>query len=162
MRPPRPVIGGPLVSRRTSGLTAFSQVACGISSISGESMPSRLVQYRQQALTRQNGRCCYCGLPAIPQAKLITFASTHGLSEVHAKALQCTAEHLQARCDGGRDEVENIAAACITCNARRHHMKPAPQPDRYRNIVQKQMAAGCWHKRSLASAVFAAKSANQR
>lgn len=98
---------------------------------------------------RQNGRCFYCGLPAVPAANLSHFARRNGLNLAQATALQCTAEHLHARCDGGEDAPLNIAAACATCNHRRHRMRPAPEPDRYRAIVQQQMANGVWHKHSL-------------
>ena len=127
-------------------------MACEIS-IAGGSMSNRLIRYRQQALVRQHGRCCYCKLPTVLQRSLNGFASAHGLSEAGAKALQCTAEHLQARCDGGRDEANNIAAACFTCNQRRHRMNPAPTPDRYSQIVQRQMEHGVWHKRALLNAI---------
>lgn len=121
----------------------------------GDFMSTRLVRYRQQAFVRQNGRCIYCGLPVFPKKTLDNFALQHGLSETRARALQCTAEHLQARCDGGPDKKENIAAACMTCNQRRHRMKPAPAPDRYAKIVQWQMKKGAWHKQSLLRAISA-------
>ena len=127
-------------------------MACEIP-IAGGRMSNHLIRYRKQALIRQDGRCCYCKLPVVPQSNLNDFASVHGLSKANAKALQCTAEHLQARCDGGRDKANNIAAACITCNQRRHRMNPAPTPDRYRQIVQRQMERGIWHKRTLLNAI---------
>ena len=116
-------------------------------------MSNKLFSHREQALVRQDGRCCYCKLPAVPQSKLNDFALAYGLSKAIAKALQCTAEHLHARCDGGRNVAKNIAAACITCNQRRHRMNPAPTPDRYREIVQRQMKRGIWHKRTLLDAI---------
>lgn len=116
-------------------------------------MPTNVVRYRNQAFARQNGRCCYGSLPVVPLRNLVAFASAHKLSEARAKALQCTAEHLQARCDGGRDNAVNIAAACITCNQRRHRLKPAPTPERYMQIVQRQMEHGVWHKRTVLNAV---------
>ena len=127
-------------------------MACEIT-IAGGPMSNNLARYRQQALVRQYGRCCYCKLPVVPQRNLNGFASAHGLTEARAKALQCTAEHLQARCDGGGDKANNMAAACITCNQRRHRMTPAPTPDRYRQIVQRQMEHGMWHKRALLNAI---------
>src|SRR5688500_10220810 len=47
---------------------------------------------------------------------LETFARTYALSPRTARSLQCTAEHLQAKCDGGADSLENIVAACRLCN----------------------------------------------
>lgn len=116
-------------------------------------MSNRLTRYRQLAIARQNGCCFYCGLPVVPKENLDNFALLHGLSTARAGALQCTAEHLQARCDGGPDKEENIAAACITCNQRRHRMKPAPAPDTYAKIVRGQMERGAWHKRALLRAI---------
>ena len=146
------MIGRPLVSRHSLGLTAFSQMACEIL-IAGEIMPNNCVRYRQIAVARQHGRCCYCGMPVVLQKNLEEFASAHGLSKARVIALQCTAEHLQARCDGGRNGANNVAAACITCNQRRHRMNPAPTHDRYLQIVQRQMERGVWHKRALLNAI---------
>ena len=112
-------------------------------------MPNRVAIYRQRAAVRQKGCCCYCGLPVVPHHQLSQFASERGLSEARVKALQCTAEHLQARCEGGADSPSNISAACITCNLRRHRMRPALPPDKYRDLVQRQMVNGSWHKQSL-------------
>lgn len=147
------MIGGPLVSRRTSGLAAFFRKWHAEIPITGGLMSNHLVRYRQQALARQRGRCCYCEMPAILFRNLSGFASEHGISQACVGALQCTAEHLQARCAGGRDKAKNIAAACITCNQRRHRMNPAPTPEKYRQIVQRQMEHGVWHKRSVLTAI---------
>ena len=116
-------------------------------------MSNNRVRYRQLAVARQHGRCCYCGMPVVLKENLEGFESAHGLSKARAEALQCTAEHLQARCDGGRDEENNIAAACITCNQRRHRMIPAPEYDHYFQIVQRQMERRAWHKHALLNAI---------
>jgi hypothetical protein len=60
---------------------------------------SRLQKHRQSAFIAQQGRCIYCGCNM----------GNHP-----------TAEHLQARQDGGTDRRDNIAAACWRCNYRRH------------------------------------------
>jgi len=59
----------------------------------------RLQKHRQSAFAAQCGRCIYCRQPMGRHA---------------------TAEHLKARQDGGTDRRDNIAAACRTCNHRRH------------------------------------------
>jgi len=43
-----------------------------------------------------------------------------------------TAEHLEARCEGGADSTDNIVAACRFCNGRRHRAKVARNPVRPR------------------------------
>ena len=68
-----------------------------------------IAHYRAQAYAAQHGRCFYChvemcnGHPA-------PFAQSHGISIAQAQLLECTAEHLIARKDGGRNTRENIVA----------------------------------------------------
>ncbi|WP_245851516.1 HNH endonuclease [Pseudomonas segetis] len=57
---------------------------------------------------------------------------------------QCTAEHLRARQDGGKDSSLNIAAACKRCNRLRHSRKTAPSPSDYQRFVQKRLNTGGW------------------
>ena len=78
--------------------------------------------HRKSAFTQQNGKCCYCGFH-MWQDSAESFAKLHGITVKQARHFQCTAEHLQARQDGGRDVRENIAAACIRCNKLRHRPK---------------------------------------
>jgi hypothetical protein len=66
---------------------------------------------RLVAFEKQMGCCYYCCMPmwfAEPEL----FASNHGITENQAKQLQCTAEHLTTRQDGGTNVSENIVAAC--------------------------------------------------
>ena len=70
---------------------------------------SQVRKYRDQAYVRQGGCCCYC------QRQMLA-ASLKG-------PLRCTAEHLVARCEGGKNSRENIAAACWECNDNRHRTK---------------------------------------
>jgi hypothetical protein len=63
--------------------------------------------------------------------------------------LQCTGEHLLARCDGGGPSRQNIVAACHFCNSKRHSRKKVPDPDAYRRLVNKRMRAGKWHPREI-------------
>jgi len=109
-------------------------------------MPSsnRIQSLRRQAHERQAGRCYYCGvrmwlaspeeLPGVP-----TIAA--------ANKLRCTAEHLVARAEGGRDTLENIAAACAHCNHTRHKRKRPPEPAAYQTEVNRRMRRGGWHHR---------------
>ncbi|WP_249679752.1 HNH endonuclease [Pseudomonas abieticivorans] len=73
------------------------------------------------------------------------FASVYGISLSQARQFQCTAEHLVARQDGGRDGRSNIVAACLSCNSRRHRRKCAPEPIAYRALVQARISRGGWH-----------------
>ena len=90
-------------------------------------------------LKRQGGRCFYCQLPMWVAQKD---------SEVSAKIapwqLQCTAEHLIARCDGGSNDPDNIVAACRFCNMTRHRSKRPKSPKSYLAFVRRRMVAGRW------------------
>jgi hypothetical protein len=74
-----------------------------------------------------------------------SFAAKYRISKLVAKGLQCTAEHLQARRDGGKDVAPNIAAACKRCNVGRHHRKDDVSPDRFRALVKRRLMRGKWH-----------------
>jgi 5-methylcytosine-specific restriction endonuclease McrA len=105
----------------------------------------RIQSLRRQAFERQGGRCYYCGvcmwltapteLPGAPQK-----ASAW-------PRLRCTAEHLLAQSEGGRDTLSNIAAACALCNHTRHKRKKPPEPHAYRAEVRRRMKGGAWHQR---------------
>lgn len=73
------------------------------------------------------------------------FAAKHRISLAQAQQFQCTAEHLKARCDGGKNAANNIAAACKRCNQLRHKRNKAPSPETYQQLVQKRLTQGKWH-----------------
>lgn len=106
-------------------------------------MPT-LAKLRLSAFHRQNGRCFYCHLP-MWTADPLSFAAQYGLSAAQARRFQCTAEHLIARQDGGKDQEGNVVAACLFCNRARHQRKNPPDPDRYCALVAKRIIAGRWH-----------------
>jgi hypothetical protein len=58
--------------------------------------------------------------------------------------LRCTAEHLKARADGGSDRSDNIVAACIYCNLRRHRPRSPLSPPEYQAHVRRRMQQGKW------------------
>ena len=91
-------------------------------------MNKSLSDLRIDAFVRQAGRCYYCTvLMWIDDG--VSFARKHGLSSRVGRWLKCTAEHLLARRDGGRDSRDNIVAACLFCNLRRHRGRTkAPTP----------------------------------
>ncbi|OYT96737.1 MAG: restriction endonuclease [Pseudomonas sp. PGPPP3] len=101
-------------------------------------------KHRQSAFERQNGKCCYCGFQ-MWRDSAEHFAQQHGISLTQARHFQCTAEHLVARQDGGKDGKGNIAAACKRCNQLRHQRKSAPSPSRYQEHVQRRLNKGGWH-----------------
>lgn len=100
----------------------------------------RLKSIRTAAFHAQAGRCYYCGLPM-----WLASPSEPGPEASKAYSAQCTAEHLVARQDGGKDLASNIVAACCLCNQRRHQRSAgALAPDSYRAWVQRQVAKGKW------------------
>lgn len=105
---------------------------------------SSLKKIRQSAFSRQKGKCYYCGF-SMWQDSPEFFAKLHALTLKQARHFQCTAEHLVARQDGGKDTSSNIAAACIRCNQLRHKRKTILQPDQYLQHVQKCLNKGRWH-----------------
>lgn len=109
---------------------------------------NKLAKLRIQSAITQQCRCFYCGLTMVEPA-LPDFAPK-GLKPKWQKYLRCTAEHLTARQDQGRDNSQNIVAACWWCNTRRHkgREEKAPDPLRYRLRVQSLMKKGGWHPAS--------------
>jgi 5-methylcytosine-specific restriction endonuclease McrA len=104
---------------------------------------ARLVQLRSSAFDNQRGICTYCSRP-MWTSHMRAFARAHGLTLRQARPRFCTAEHLHARCDGGRNSESNIAAACRECNQGRHQIRPAPAPEVWRRIRQAAISAvGC-------------------
>ena len=111
-------------------------------------MTDKLVHRRKSAYTIQSGRCYYCGLPMWENDQK-SFARIYGITTVQAQLLKSTAEHLEAKQDGGSNASDNIVAACRWCNSRRHRRKRAPDPLSYRNLVRKRLADGRWHSPSV-------------
>lgn len=103
---------------------------------------------RLAAYQRQVGSCFYCGLPMwlyVPHELTEPF----GLEERQVSRLQCTAEHLIPRCEGGPDTQGNIVAACAHCNHSRHKRLRPPTPAIHFSRVQARMACGRWHCKTL-------------
>ncbi|MDU8911368.1 HNH endonuclease [Aestuariicoccus sp. MJ-SS9] len=95
-------------------------------------------------MLEQGGRCYYCGLPMWSETP-DGFRQSFGLTARQARLLQCTAEHLRARCEGGRDSEANIVAACRFCNRTRHEAAKPRDPEDYRARVRRRMGKGSWH-----------------
>ena len=106
-------------------------------------MPSQIATHRRQAFESQAGRCFYCQVRMWLSSP--TELPVHSSHPAQYRALQCTAEHLQARSDGGPDRAENIVAACYRCNSTRHRRKRPPEPEAYRVLVERRVDRGAWH-----------------
>ena len=63
--------------------------------------PKVLRRKRHLLLLQQKGRCCYCRRP------------------FGKGPLRVTLEHKKPRRDGGGNNIENLAAACLHCNQHR-------------------------------------------
>lgn len=100
----------------------------------------RLKSIRTSAFHAQSGRCFYCGL-----AMWHVSPDELALRPHSAGPLRCTAEHLVARKDGGKDVLGNVVAAHAACNHRRHKRSaPAPSATDFRTLVQRRLAKGKW------------------
>lgn len=107
-------------------------------------MPTTLIKSRIKAFNLQQGRCIYCELPMWsddPEA----FAKKYKITTKQAKPFQCTAEHLLARQDGGKDHASNIVAACHYCNQKRHKCKSPKDPISYKQYVTNRLEKGKWN-----------------
>lgn len=105
---------------------------------------NKLKNLRKQATQRQGGLCFYCERPmwdTNPQEFIVRYGIPLGL----AKRFQCTAEHVEARRDGGKDVAANIVAACRFCNATRHKAKRPLDADAYAQQVCRRLEKGRWH-----------------
>jgi hypothetical protein len=67
------------------------------------------------------------------------------LKRGHARLFQATAEHLRARCDGGKHAAPNVVAACLYCNLHRHRRKRPLDPGVYQAYVLRRLANKRWH-----------------
>ncbi len=106
-------------------------------------MPTTLIKSRQKAYHQQSGCCIYCYKPMWVE-KPETFANKFKLTKPQAKFYQCTAEHLLPRQEGGKDNLNNIAAACKYCNQQRHKSKSPLSPIKYQQHVQLKVAQNRW------------------
>lgn len=103
---------------------------------------------RHRAYLMQEGKCYYCGLPTWEKCPL-PVAERMGLAPSHVGGLKCTAEHLKARSEGGKDTQKNIVVACLCCNSKRHQVRQPLHPKNYKQFVQKRMNRGDWHSATL-------------
>ncbi|WP_446720759.1 HNH endonuclease signature motif containing protein [Mesorhizobium sp. L-8-3] len=60
--------------------------------------------------------------------------------------LQCTAEHLIPKSEGGGDDQNNIVAACLYCNRIRHRGSKLKSPEVFRVFVKQRLRVGRWYR----------------
>ncbi len=111
-------------------------------------MSSKFSRQRGVAFSKQSGLCYYCGSP-MWENNSKKFASKQNITKKYAARFQSTAEHLLARCDGGKDHETNIVAACLFCNNKRHGRKKPLGPPKYKAHIQKRLKQGKWHPKKL-------------
>lgn len=104
----------------------------------------RIRKYRRRKAAEQHQRCFYCGFPMWGK-RPEGFARHYDISVRDAQRFRSTAEHLQARCDGGTARLDNIVAACWFCNSHRHLRAVAPAADAYLALVRRRVGALAWH-----------------
>tara|TARA_R100001163_G_scaffold61561_2_gene51653 strand:+ start:670 stop:1044 length:375 start_codon:yes stop_codon:yes gene_type:complete len=104
------------------------------------------IKFRNLAFRKQGGFCYYCNFP-MWEKDIAGFSSRYNLSLRQANQFKCTAEHLLARQDGGKDVEDNIVAACLACNHKRHRgkRKVVPEPQEYIELIQQRLEQGRWH-----------------
>jgi 5-methylcytosine-specific restriction endonuclease McrA len=110
-------------------------------SIPESTMTSKTLRtLRTLAFQAQSGRCYYCGFEMWEASP-----DELGLRRRSAAPFRCTAEHLVAKQDGGKDSRHNVVAAHATCNHRRHkRAAPAPSADEFKVLVLRRVAQGKW------------------
>lgn len=113
-------------------------------------MSNAIMHARAVAARRQQFRCYYCSLP-MWDSRPEDFMARHGLTRRQAMQLQCTAEHLVARCDGGSNAPSNIVAACAFCNQKRHARLQPLDPVNYKALVKRRISSGHWLQRMLSN-----------
>lgn len=119
-------------------------------------MPNPIPKHRLAAHTHQQGRCYYCDLPMWLESPE-ELAVRYSLKPSALSGLRCTAEHLTARQDGGGNTRENIVAACLTCNSRRHRSAKPLGPRKHRKKVRARLQVGKWHPQALKKLVASAR-----
>lgn len=104
-----------------------------------------ITKNRKSAFEAQGGHCYYCKCAMWRGHEGRDFRQRHSLTRKQARALLCTAEHLLARCDGGKNHAGNIVAACRRCNAGRHQQKKVLEPSAFVDYVEQRVVLGEWH-----------------
>lgn len=115
-------------------------------------MPNKLSHLRAQAASNKSFRCVYCQLP-MWAGDPAAFIDRFELSKRQAKLFQCTAEHLRAQCEGGKDTKAIIAAACRHSNQMRHRTANPLEPTEFQKRVRRRVGKGAWFPDRVAAKV---------
>lgn len=107
-----------LVNRRT-GRKRTSEPDMAISTIKDrvKSEKQRRAILRRIAYREQKGLCFWCGRQMVWKTK-------ENGAETWNHPRSCTADHVLWRSRGGQTTRDNIVAACLECNTRRHPPEP--------------------------------------
>lgn len=134
-------------------MPALSRMATGDILNTESPMSKTLYRSRQSACTAQAGLCYYCSC-AMWVRSIDELTQPYGITEKQAKRLQCTAEHLIPRSEGGSDTPSNIVAACRYCNCMRHKRRNPASPAKHLSLVQSRIAKGKWHPEEVVKATW--------
>ena len=93
----------------------------------------KIIHLRRIAAKKQAHRCYYCNRQMGKAAQL-----------------SCTAEHLVARADHGKDSKSNIVAACKFCNSMRHRSYGHLTVPEYLQQVRALVSSHRWHEQNQA------------
>ncbi len=107
-------------------------------------MSQSRITKRARAFRSQKGKCFYCDIP-MWYASITGHLFRSRISKKAMSRIRCTAEHLQARSDGGSDATENLVAACHFCNQARHRRASPLGSSEFRKLVMSRVRAGKWH-----------------
>lgn len=99
---------------------------------------------RRKAYSIQLEQCYYCGQP-MWETDQKGFCSKFNISLKASKFFKCTAEHLIAKQDSGKNSADNIVAACLFCNRTRHLAKNPLNYNKYKTKVLTRMRLNKWH-----------------
>lgn len=105
---------------------------------------SRIQNLRRRAAESQGWRCFYCHYP-MWEIEPKSFSTRFRVQGRAVLRFRCTAEHLEARCDGGLDTEENVVASCLYCNKNRHKRKRPKDAASYVIFVRSRLKRGRWH-----------------
>lgn len=108
-------------------------------------MSTKVKKYRERAFRAQKGHCYYCRCRMWDSEGWEAFRKEHSLTPGQAKQLRCTAEHVVARSERGRDVAQNIVAACLYCNRGRHARRTPKASQDFAAYVRERLSAIRWH-----------------
>lgn len=90
----------------------------------------KIIHLRLKAAKKQSRHCYYCNC----------------LMTNRQPQLSCTAEHLVARSNHGKNSSSNIVAACKFCNVMRHRQFANLSPLEYAAAVKELVNGNRWHE----------------